>query len=101
MVTIFSIAILSDLFVLCTPVHTAEKSGTETLYPIYDNPLSRSARRSAASLLYRNRSEVTVLVCEHKPYAFDDPLRAFLPHIPSLHITCVASVSGTKAGASD
>ena len=56
-------------------------------------------RRGAASFLYRNRSEVTVLVCEHKPYAFDDPLRAFLPHIPSLHITCVASVSGTKAGA--
>ena len=56
-------------------------------------------RRGAASLLYRNRSEVIVLECEQKPYAFDNPLRAFLAHIPGLHTTCVASVSGSKAGA--
>ena len=56
-------------------------------------------RRGAASLLYRNRSEVTVLACEQKPYAFDNPLRAFFPHIPSLHITCVASFPGAKSGA--
>ena len=56
-------------------------------------------RRGAASLLRRNRSEVIVLECGQKPYAFDNPLRAFLAHIISLHITCVASVFGTKAGA--
>ena len=56
-------------------------------------------RRGAASLLYRNRSEVIVLECEQKPYAFDNPLRAFLAHIPGLHTTCVASVSGSKARA--
>lgn len=59
-------------------------------------------RRGAASLgsfTLRIRPEVTFFVCEQKPHAFDNPLRAFLAHIPSLHITCVASVSGSKAGA--
>ena len=39
-------------------------------------------RRGAASLLYRNRSEVTFFVCEQKPYSFNNPLRAFFPQIP-------------------
>ena len=47
------------------PVHNATKKGTE-IYPIYDNPDSRSARRRFATLLkpYRNhRFCVCVCVC--------------------------------------
>ena len=31
----------------------------------------RSDQRGAASLCYRNRAEITVLMCEQKPYLFD------------------------------
>ena len=51
------------------------------------------------SFTLRNRSEVIVLQCKQKPYAFDNLLHAFLAFIPSLQTTCVASVSGSKAGA--
>ena len=57
-------------------------------------------RRGAASLLYTEKPlQVIVLECKQKPYAFDNLLHAFLAYIPSLHTTCVASVSGSKAGA--
>ena len=44
------------------PVYTALKSGTEP-FPKNDDP-----GRSAASRRYRNRAEITLLMCEHKPY---------------------------------
>ena len=37
-------------------------------YPICDCPLKRTARRGAASLRDRNGAEITVLMCEQKPY---------------------------------
>ena len=43
-----------------TPVHEATKCGS-------DNLLFRD-RRGAASLRYRNRAKLAVLICEQKPY---------------------------------
>ena len=43
------------------PVHTVPKSGTET-FPKNDDP-----GRGTASLRYRNRAEITVLIGEQKP----------------------------------
>ena len=37
-------------------------------YPICDATLSRSVRHSFCSLCYRDRAEITVLICEQKPY---------------------------------
>ena len=39
-----------------------------TTYPICDAPLLRSTGRGAASLRYRNRAEITALLCEQKHY---------------------------------
>ena len=48
------------------PVHTAPKRGTK---PIRYVTLHYKHRNDAASLRYRNRAEITVLMCEQKPYA--------------------------------
>ena len=48
-----------------TLVHTAPKCGTEPIP--YVTPQFRD-RRGAASLCYRNCAEITVLMCEQKPY---------------------------------
>ena len=48
------------------PVLTARKQA-ET-YPISDDPLSRSAWLSAASLLYRDRAGIIFFMSERKPY---------------------------------
>ena len=48
------------------PVHTAPKRGTKTIRYV---TLHYKHRNGAASLRYRNRAEITVLMCEQKPYA--------------------------------
>ena len=48
------------------PVHTTTRSGAETA-PIRDDPVPRSARRGAASSLYKFCPEITVLMREQKP----------------------------------
>ena len=37
-------------------------------YPLCDSPLFSRDRRGAASLRYRNRAQITVFMCEQKPY---------------------------------
>ena len=44
------------------PVHTVPKSGTEP-FPKNDDP-----GRSVAWRRYRNRAEITVVMCEQKPH---------------------------------
>ena len=48
------------------PVHTAPKCGTE---PIRYVTLHFRDRRGTVLLGYKNRSEITVLMCDQKPYA--------------------------------
>ena len=48
------------------PVHTAPKRGTKTIRYV---TLHYKHRKGAASLRYRNHAEITVLMCEQKPYA--------------------------------
>ena len=45
-------------------------SATVRIPHVHTKP-NRSDRRGAASLCYRNRAEITVLMCEQKPYPFD------------------------------
>ena len=57
---------LSSVFTSSTVQIHCTECGTE---PILYVTLHFLDRRGAASLCYRNRSEITVNICEQKPYA--------------------------------
>ena len=46
-------------------------------YSICDAPLKRSVRRGTASLRYRNRTEITILMSEHKPHMIFVPVQSY------------------------
>ena len=53
---------------LCPSTFSHSTKVWHTTYPISDAPLLRSVERGAASLRYRNRAEITALLCEQKHY---------------------------------
>ena len=59
------VPVLAPTYLLRIGVYTVPKYGTKT-YPI----CNFRDRRGAASLPHRNLAEITVLVCEQKPYPY-------------------------------